>query len=109
MKQNNSTVSEVETFDMSVSDENITLNPRKRKEYISASSPVLSYVGFASNFGFSIALPLGLALIAGRYLDERFDFTPKATIVLLILGCIISIATFIRTIKDVLESNAKKN
>jgi len=100
MKQNYSKMGEVDEFDFSVSDEVSKFNPRKRKRQKSASSPVLSYVGFASDFGFSIALPLGGSLIVGRYLDERFGFTPKATIVSLIVGFLISMTTFIRVIRD---------
>ncbi len=108
MKQNNSKRDEVGEFDMSVSDDVLKLNPRKRKQKKSASSPMLSYVGFASDFGFSIALPLGGALIVGRYLDERFGFSPKATIVSLIVGFVISMTTFIRVIRDVIKNSQRK-
>lgn len=103
MKRNYSKNDEVDEFDFSVSDDVTTFNPRKRKHHTSASSPVLSYVEFASDFGFSIALPLGGSLIVGRYLDERFGFTPKATIVSLIVGFLISMTTFIRAIRDVMK------
>lgn len=109
MKQNNRSRDEVGEFDMSVSDDVLKLNPRKRKQKKSASSPILSYVGFASDFGFSIALPLGGALILGRYLDERFGISPKATIVSLIIGFLISMTTFIRVVRDVINNNQKKN
>lgn len=109
MKLNDSNRDEVGEFDMSVSNDVCKLNPRKRKQKKSASPPVLSYVGFASDFGFSIALPLGGALIVGRYLDERFGSSPKATIVALIVGFVISMTTFFRVIRDVIKnSQAKK-
>lgn len=103
MNQNKSKNDEVGEFDMSLSSESVTINPRKRKHKKSASSPVLSYVGFASDFGFSIALPLGGALIIGRYIDNRFGVSPKATIGALIIGFIISMTTFVRVIRDVLK------
>lgn len=103
MKTSYRKTDEVDEFDFSVSDEVPTFNPRKRKHHKSGSSPILSYVGFASDFGFSIALPLGGSLIVGRYLDERFGFTPKATIVSLIVGFLISMTTFIRAIRDVMK------
>ena len=109
MKQNNPSRDEVGEFDISLSDDVLKLNPRKRKQKKSASSPILSYVGFAGDFGFSIALPLGGALIIGRYLDERFGFSPKATIASLIIGFLISMTTFVRVIRDVINNNQKKN
>lgn len=109
MKQNNSNRDEVGEFDMSVLDDEVKLNPRKRKQKKSASSPVLSYVGFASDFGFSIALPLGGALIIGKYLDDRFGFAPKATIISLIIGFVISMTTFIRVIRDVIKNSQRKH
>lgn len=103
MKRNYSKNDEVDEFDFSINGDESKFNPRKRKRQKSVSSPTLSYVGFASDFGFSIALPLGGSLILGRYLDERFGFTPKATIVSLILGFLISMTTFVRAIRAVMK------
>lgn len=98
---------EVGEYDLSVTDDILKCNPRKRKQKKSASSPILSYVGFASDFGFSIALPLGGSLIIGRYIDERFGFSPKATIVSLIIGFCISTTTYIRTIQNFIKRSNK--
>lgn len=103
MKTNLDEIDEVGEFDFSISDDVSKFNPRKRKYQKSASPPVFSYVGFASDLGFSIALPLVGLLIIGRYLDERFGFTPKATIVSLILGFLISMTTFIKAIRAVMK------
>ena len=103
MKTNLNEIDEVGEFDFSISDEVPKFNPRKRKHKKSASSETFSYVGFASDLGFSIALPLGGSLIIGRYLDERFGFTPKLTIVSLIVGFLISMTTFIKAIRAVMK------
>lgn len=61
------------------------------------------YVGFAGDFGFTIAVPIAGGALAGGAIDRIFATSPKATLCFLLIGVIISIAGFIRIVKSLLK------
>lgn len=75
----------------------------KRKE---DGSGLWYYVGFASDFGFSIAIPIVGGALAGYAIDRKWQTYPKATLSLLLFGIVISFINFIRTVRELLK---KKN
>lgn len=67
------------------------------------SSSSWFYVGFATDLGFTIALPIVGGAILGKYLDGLWGIYPKATLSLLLLGLVISIVGFIGTIREIVK------
>lgn len=61
------------------------------------------YVGFATDLGFTIALPIVGGAILGKYLDGAWGTYPKATLSLLLLGIVISVVGFVGTIREILK------
>ena len=76
---------------------------RKREEKKPAGSSIWYYVGFAGDFGFTIAAPIAGGAFAGMWLDERFSTYPKLTLSLLLFGVLVSIVGFIRIVKDLIK------
>lgn len=73
----------------------------KKKKRLPSST--WSYVGFATDLGFTIALPIAGGAILGKYLDGLWGSYPKTTLSLLFLGIVISMVGFITIIRDVLK------
>lgn len=65
------------------------------------------YLGYIGEIGFAIALPIAGGAFIGKYLDERFQTYPKATLVGLFIGILISMVGFIKTVLDI-SNNIKK-
>ena len=61
------------------------------------------YVGFAGDFGFTIAVPIAGGAFAGYYLDARWSSYPRATLCLLFIGVVISVTGLIRTVKELIR------
>lgn len=72
---------------------------RGRRERIST----WQYVGLAGQMGFDIALPIVGGALLGTFLDKRLSTYPKATLVLLLVGVVLSLVTFIRTIQEIMN------
>jgi len=68
-----------------------------------SSSSTWFYIDFASNLGLRISLPIAGGAILGKYLDGLWGSYPRATILLLFLGIIISMAGFVKTIREILK------
>ncbi|HUD19635.1 MAG TPA: AtpZ/AtpI family protein [Patescibacteria group bacterium] len=75
---------------------------KKRKEDTGA----WFYLGFVGQIGYAIALPIVGGGLLGAYIDRRLSTYPKATLLLLFVGIVISVVGFIQTIRELL--NQKK-
>ncbi len=67
------------------------------------------YLGFIGEIGFVIAVPIAGGALLGRYIDTVIGSYPRATLSLLLLGIIISIVNFIRTVQDIIKKTSTKN
>jgi len=65
------------------------------------------YLGMFGQIGFSIALPIAGFAIAGKMIDTYWMTTPKWTVIGLGVGIIISIGTFIYSVKSILQERTK--
>jgi len=62
------------------------------------------YLGFVGQIGYAIALPIAGGGVLGEYIDRRFSTYPKATLLFLLLGIILSLVGFIDTIRDLIKN-----
>ena len=79
---------------------------KKREEKKPIKPNVWKYLGLASDLGFMIAVPIAGGALIGYTIDKKWSTYPHATRILLLIGIVISIAGFIKTIKELME---KKN
>lgn len=98
---------ELEQFTLNLDDASgmTTVSPKKAKKKDSSDS-LWYYIGFASDFGFTIAVPLAGGAFLGYFLDTKWSSYPKATLLFLFLGLVVSTTGLIKTIK---ELTARKN
>jgi ATP synthase protein I len=77
----------------------------KKREEKKDTKPenIWKYVGFASDLGFTIALPIAGGAFIGHWIDQKWSMYPKATLTMLLIGGIISIVGFIRIIVDLIR------
>ncbi len=67
----------------------------------------MKILGFASEFGFIIALPLVAFIFLGKYLDNRFS-TKYFTLIGVLLALTLSVSWLYKRIKLILENFRKK-
>lgn len=96
---------ETNHYDVILEDVETGIRPRKVKatEKRATGSAGWEYVGLAGQIGFDIALPMVLGLVAGVKLDERWGTRPRATLVLFFLGLLMSCASLIRIVRDMMH------
>jgi ATP synthase protein I len=63
------------------------------------------YLGVFGEIGFAIALPIVGGALLGSFLDKEFSLYPKATLTGLIVGVLLSVIYFVRTILDIIKEN----
>ncbi len=61
------------------------------------------YLGFVGEIGYAIALPIVGGALLGEYIDRRMSTHPKATLLLLLLGIVVSMLGFVRTIQELIK------
>lgn len=62
------------------------------------------YAGYFGDLGFTIAIPIAGGAFLGSYLDRRWSTYPKATLILLFIGIVLSIVQFIRIIREIIHT-----
>ena len=63
-----------------------------KQEKIPKETKSWELISVASELGFSISLPIAAGVILGSVLDAKFDTSPKITLLLLLLGVVLSIS-----------------
>lgn len=79
------------------------LGPKKKVKPINA----LVYIGFMGNVGMSIVVPVVLGALIGNYLDIRFGSHPKAVLIGIGIGFILSLVNVIVTVKSFIQVTRK--
>jgi ATP synthase protein I len=77
-----------------------------KKKRNNTKDDVWFYFGIVGNIGYSIAIPIVGGALIGSYIDRRLFTYPIGTLLLLIIGCIISVSVFRHTMQKILQ---KKN
>lgn len=65
------------------------------------------YFGIVGQIGFSIAIPIAGGALLGSFIDSKWNTYPRSTLGLLLIGVVISIITFYKTIKSVIDSSKR--
>ena len=93
-----------ERFTMELGKESdITYSERQKKNKAAVGKEVWYYLGSVGQIGYAIALPIAGGALLGAYIDRRWSTYPNATLSLLLIGAIISIAGFIKTVQDIMN------
>lgn len=75
-----------------------------RKDSGQAGKSAWWYAGYFGDLGFTIAIPIAGGAFLGSYLDRRWSTYPKATLILLFVGVVLSIVQFIRIIREIIQT-----
>jgi predicted F0F1-ATPase subunit len=101
------TVQEKQRYTLEITNSNrLVLSEREEKSKPKVKQDSWFYLGFVGEIGYAIALPIAGGALIGGYIDRHFSIYPRATLLLLLVGAIISILGFIRTIQVLIN---KKN
>ena len=66
-------------------------------------SSLIRYTVLASQIGFSIAIPLVILALTGRFLDRRFDSSPWFFLASLLLSFLVSAVIMYRHVRRILK------
>ncbi len=82
---------------------NLTEEIEERKEEAkeNTNGKFLQTVSFASEMGFSIALPIAGGAFLGNFLDDKFASSPRLTLSFIFLGLFIGVANIYSIIKKI--------
>ncbi|MBI2405135.1 AtpZ/AtpI family protein [Candidatus Gottesmanbacteria bacterium] len=89
-----------ERFDVVMSSETTQFR-RKQEPEKKDGSDAWYYLGLVGQIGFAIALPIAAGGIGGAYIDTWLGTQPRATLLLLLLGVVVSLVGFFSVIKEV--------
>lgn len=73
------------------------------------NQPLIQYLAFAWELGYSIALPLVGSAFGGRWLDARFGTTPALLLIGITISIIISTVIIVRKTSRLLHDAEKNN
>ncbi len=90
-------------FDLRLGSDGARVVRRKTDKSKKHSTRVWYYVGFLGEIGFTLSLPIAGGAIIGVYIDRQFGTYPRGTLGLLVVGIVVSMWTFIRTIQTLLR------
>lgn len=95
---------EKKQFTISLSDEGITKVPRQEKKEKKTYS-VWFYLGAFGNIGMTIAFPIVLGAMIGYVIDNQNQSGKMFTLIGILLGTIVSLFGFFRTIQNIIKGN----
>ena len=79
------------------------IKPRKADKKKGNGQSSWYYMGLVGQIGYAIALPIVGGGLLGGYIDRRLSSYPKATLLFILLGVIVSITGFIETIRELMR------
>ena len=101
-----------EQFDIRFDESSVNLEarPQKVKKGTGDNDSAWFYLGMIGQIGLAIALPIAGGALLGAFIDNRFQWYPKATVSFIFVGAIVSIATLVGSVRDILakENQLKK-
>ena len=80
-----------------------TIEPREGQKNKAVDKGAWFYLEFAGYLGFTIAMPIAGGALIGNVLDRKWSTYPHATLSLLLVGVVISLLSFIRTVTDIVK------
>jgi len=92
-------------YDLTYHEGTLTTTPKKgNRGKKSTGKSAWWYAGYFGDLGFTIAIPIAGGAFLGSYLDRRWSTYPKATLILLFVGVVLSIVQFIRIIREIIQT-----
>lgn len=70
---------------------------------------VISLVGFALELGYSIALPLVICTLVGKYIDNQLGTSPLFLLIGMVCAAVVSVFFVYRKVKYILKDVSKKS
>jgi hypothetical protein len=61
------------------------------------------YLGLAGQIGYVVALPIAGGAILGSFIDGKFGLYPRASLIGIVTGFVISAAGFVRVIQEIIQ------
>lgn len=82
-----------------------TLVPARRKKPTKqkVSSDSWWYLGRIGQIGFDIAIPIVGGALLGKYIDNLVGSYPKATLIFLLMGIVLSVFRFVQIILELIR------
>ncbi len=82
-----------------------TLVRQRRKKLTSqkVSGDSWWYLGRIGQIGFDIAIPIVGGALLGKYIDSLVGSYPKATLIFLLVGIVLSVFRFVQIIKELIR------
>ncbi|MEK7544284.1 MAG: AtpZ/AtpI family protein [Patescibacteria group bacterium] len=98
---------EMEEFELTVAGDETNIAPRGSgpKKRLDSAAPWY-YLGFIGEIGFAIAVPIAGGALVGVLVDRTWSTTPKATLVLLFLGAIVSFVNLFKTVETIVKNKS---
>lgn len=81
----------------------ITIDMKKSKKEEKEKSLFWQAVGLAWQFGYTITIPLIALVLAGRFLDKKFDSSPLLLLTGIVLSMIFSSIVLLVKVKKVMK------
>lgn len=94
-------------YDLSVDKSVSKVSPRSASQNQDNDSTVY-YLGFFSQLGTGIALPIVFGGFIGHYADGVWGTKPKAVLAGLAIGFVLSLMYFVRTIVEFIKFNSQQ-
>jgi predicted F0F1-ATPase subunit len=88
------------------SDSRIALSKRQKQSKPKVKNQTWVYMGLVGDIGLSIVLPLAGGTILGAYIDRHWSTYPKATLIFLFVGMIISFVGFAHTLRGIIKNKS---
>lgn len=93
-----------ERYDLVFDKTKTRITPRTLPAKKTRQVPVLMYLSGAGDVGLTFAIPLLLALYVGTKIDVHFGSKPLATLVLLVLGLVVSVVSVGKKIQQLIRT-----
>ncbi len=93
-------------FELLLGSGETSIIPRTKKPIQYSST--FYYLGFFSQLGTGIALPIAIGALVGSYVDRLRGTHPRAVLIGIALGFALSILYFVRTVVEFIRYNTKQ-
>ena len=90
-------------FDIEIDSRVPRISPRRKQNQLD-SGQFYYFLGFFSQLGLGIALPIALGALGGSWLDTRFGSKPTAVLAGIGIGFLLSILYLVRTVVEFIRT-----
>lgn len=88
-------------LDMSISDGEVSLSPKKEISDEKKRDTTWYYLGAVGQIGFAVSIPIVIGIVVGTFIDKRFGWYPKGTLSSTFLGLGVSMMYLVSVVRMV--------